>query len=82
MMVIAPRIDPPAARAKFDSGEAIPIDVTSSLVYPGVSRRIPKSIRIAPEPIVRGLRAARPAAEILQHFSALPSDRQIIAYCT
>ncbi len=81
-MTIAPRIDPPAARAKFDSGEAIPLDVTSALVYPGVSRRIAGSVRIAPEPIVRALQAARPASEILQHFSSLPDDRQIIAYCT
>ena len=82
MMVMAPRIDPAAARAKFDSGEAVPLDVTSSLVYPAVSHRIPGAIRIPPEPIVRGLQAARPVAEILRHLESLPADREIIAYCT
>jgi rhodanese-related sulfurtransferase len=81
-MMIAPRIDPAAAKAKFDSGEAIPLDVTSSLVYPAVSHRIPGAIRIPPEPITRGLQGARPAAEILRHFESLPADREIIAYCT
>ncbi|TMF91057.1 MAG: hypothetical protein E6I07_00090 [Chloroflexi bacterium] len=60
----------------------MPVDVTSSLVYPAVSHRIPKSIRIPPEPIIRGLNAARPAAEILKHLEALPVDRELIAYCT
>jgi rhodanese-related sulfurtransferase len=82
MMVMAPRIDPAAARAKFDSGEAVPLDVTSSLVYPAVSHRIPGAIRIPPEPIVRGLQAARPVSEILRHLESLPADREIIAYCT
>jgi rhodanese-related sulfurtransferase len=81
-MMIAPRIDPAAARAKFDAGEAVPLDVTSSLVYPAVSHRIPGAIRIPPEPIIRGLQAARPMAEILRHFESLPAHRQIIAYCT
>jgi len=81
-MMIAPRIDPAAAKAKFDAGEAIPLDVTSSLVYPAVSHRIPGAIRVPPEPIIRGLQAARPAPEILRHLESLPSDRDVIAYCT
>ena len=81
-MMIAPRIDPAAAKAKFDTGEAVPLDVTSSLVYPAVSHRIPGAIRIPPEPIIRGLQAARPVAEILRHFESVPADREIIAYCT
>ncbi|TME22037.1 MAG: hypothetical protein E6I68_09975 [Chloroflexi bacterium] len=80
--MIGLRIDPAAAKARFDAGDAVPVDVTSSLVYPAVSHRIPKSIRIPPEPIVRGLNAARPAAEILKHLEALPADRELIAYCT
>ena len=80
--MIGLRIDPAAAKARFDAGDAVPVDVTSSLVYPAVSHRIPKSIRIPPEPIVRGLNAARPAAEILKHLEALPVDRELIAYCT
>jgi rhodanese-related sulfurtransferase len=81
-MMIAPRIDPASAKAKFDAGEAVPLDVTSSLVYPAVSHRIPGAIRTPPEPIIRGLQAARPAAEIMRHFESLPANREIIAYCT
>jgi len=82
MMVMAPRIDPASAKAKFDAGEAIPVDVTSSLVYPAVSHRIAGAIRIPPEPIIRGLQAARPLAEVAKHFESLPPDREVIAYCT
>ncbi len=81
-MTIAPRIDPAAARQKIETGEAVPLDVTSSLVYPAVTRRIPNSIRIAPEPIIRALNAARPMADVAQLFSGLPPGREIIAYCT
>lgn len=81
-MTIAPRIDPAAAKAKIDAGQAVAVDVTSSLVYPSVSHRLPGAVRIPPEPIIRGLQAARPAAEIAQHFASLPPDREIIAYCT
>ncbi len=81
-MMIAPRIDPAAAKAKFDAGQAIPLDVTSSLVYPAVSHRIPGAIRVPPEPIIRGLQAARPASEVLRHLESLPSERDVIAYCT
>jgi rhodanese-related sulfurtransferase len=81
-MMIAQRIDPAAAKAKLDEGEAVALDVTSSLVYPAVSHRIPGAIRIPPEPIIRGLQAARPAAEIAKYFESLPPDREVIAYCT
>ena len=81
-MMIAPRIDPAAAKAKLDAGEAVALDVTSSLVYPAVCHRIPEAIRIPPEPIIRGLQAARPAAEIAKYFESLPPDREVIAYCT
>ena len=81
-MMIAPRIDPAAAKAKLDAGEAVALDVTSTLVYPAVSHRIPGAIRIPPEPIIRGLQAARPAAEIAKYFESLPPDGEVIAYCT
>ena len=81
-MMIAPRIDVASAKAKLDAGEAIALDVTSSLVYPAVSHRIPGAIRIPPEPIIRGLQAARPANELIRHFESLPPERDIIAYCT
>ena len=81
-MTIAPRIEPAAARAKIDSGQAVAVDLTSSLVYPAVTRRVPRSIRIAPEPIVRAMNAARSPSEVMQLLSAVPADREIIAYCT
>jgi 3-mercaptopyruvate sulfurtransferase SseA len=81
-MILAPRIDPPSAKAKLDAGDAVALDVTSSLVYPAVSHRIPGAIRIPPEPVIRGLQAARPAAEIAKYFESVPPDREVIAYCT
>ena len=81
-MMIAPRIDVASAKAKLDSGEAVALDVTSSLVYPAVSHRLPRAIRIPPEPIIRGLQAARPLSEIGKYFESLPPGREIIAYCT
>jgi rhodanese-related sulfurtransferase len=81
-MILAPRIDPASAKARLDAGEAVAVDVTSSLVYPAVAHRIPGAIRIAPEPIIRGLQSARPLAEIAKHLESLPPDRDIIAYCT
>ena len=76
------RVSPGQAKAQLDNGEAIALDVTSSLVYPAVGHRIPGAIRIAPEPIIRGIQAARPAAEIVKHLESLPPDREVIAYCT
>jgi len=81
-MMIAPRIDVASAKTKLDAGEAIALDVTSSLVYPAVSHKIPAAIRIPPEPIIRGLQAARPALEIARHLESVPPDREVIAYCT
>jgi rhodanese-related sulfurtransferase len=80
--MIGLRIDPAAAKAKLDAGEAVALDVTSSLVYPAVSHRIPGSTRLPPEPIIRGIQAARPAAELLKLFDGIPADREIVAYCT
>jgi rhodanese-related sulfurtransferase len=81
-MMIAPRIDVASARAKLDSGEAVALDVTSSLVYPAVNHKIPRAIRIPPEPIIRGLQAARPVSEIARYLESVPPDREVIAYCT
>ena len=81
-MMVAPRLDVASAKAKLDSAEAVALDVTSSLVYPAVSHRLPRAIRIPPEPIIRGLQAARPLAEIAKYFESVPPDREIIAYCT
>ena len=81
-MIGAIRIEPHAARARLGAGEAVALDVTSALVWPAVNHRIPNSIRVVPEPVMRALDAAKPAAEILAHFSGLPADRDVIAYCT
>jgi rhodanese-related sulfurtransferase len=80
--VIEFRLSPAQARSRLDGGEALPLDVTSSLVYPAVTRRIPGAIRIPPEPILRGLERAAPPSDILGHFGGLPDDRELIAYCT
>ena len=81
-MVVAPRLDPASAKAKFDAGEAVPVDVTGSLVYPAVIHRIPGAIRLAPEPIIRAIQSARPVPEILKYLESVPADREIVAYCT
>lgn len=81
-MTLPPRIDPAAARAKFEGGQAVPVDVTSSLVYPAVSHVIPNAIRVPPEPIIRGLQSARPVDALLRQFESVPADREIVAYCT
>ena len=80
--MIGVRIEPHQAKARLESGDAVTLDVTSSLVWPAVNHRIPGSIRLVPEPLLRALDAARPAAEIMPLLSALPADRDIIAYCT
>jgi rhodanese-like protein len=80
--MIGVRIDPAAAKAKLDSGEAVALDVTSSLVWPAVGHRVPRATRVAPEPVIRGIQALRPAANILENFAALPPDKEVIAYCT
>jgi rhodanese-related sulfurtransferase len=80
--MIGLRIDPAAAKAKLDAGEALALDVTSSLVYPAVRHRIPGAIRLPPEAIIRAIQGARPAAEILKYFDGVPANREIVAYCT
>lgn len=76
------RLSPAQAQSRLDSGEAVALDVTSSLVYPAVTRRIPSAIRVPPEPILRGIERAASASDILRHFGSLPQDPELIAYCT
>ncbi len=73
---------PNQAKAKLEAKEAVPLDVTSSLVWPAVTHRIPGSVRVPPEPIIRALDSARPATEILSRFNGLPSGQSVITYCT
>jgi rhodanese-related sulfurtransferase len=82
MIELEHRLGPAQAKARLDSGDAIALDVTSSLVYPAVNGRIPGAIRVPPEPILRGLARRAPTSDILQHFPALPDGGPVIAYCT
>ncbi len=81
-MIVANRIDPARAKSLIEAGEAVVLDVTSSLVWPVVGHRIPGAVRIPPEPIIRGIKSARPASELLPQFGPLPKDKEIVAYCT
>ncbi|TMD05372.1 MAG: rhodanese-like domain-containing protein [Chloroflexi bacterium] len=76
------RVSPGQAKAQLDNGEAIALDVTSSLVYPAVNGRIPGAMRVPPEPILRGIARRAPSSEVMVHFPALPDGRPILAYCT
>jgi rhodanese-related sulfurtransferase len=80
--MIGVRIEPHLAKTRLDAGEALALDVTSSLVWPAVNHRIPGSHRVVPEPVMRALDAAKPAAEILPKFGELALGLEIIAYCT
>ncbi len=81
-MIVANRIDPARAKSLIDAKEAIVLDVTSSLVWPVVGHLIPGAIRIPPEPIIAGIRSARPAPALLAQLGPLPKDKEIVAYCT
>lgn len=76
------RLSPAQAKVRLDGGEAIALDVTSALVYPAVRGRVPGAVRVPPEPILRGIARAAPAAEVLRHFGSLPDGRELITYCT
>jgi rhodanese-related sulfurtransferase len=82
MKEVQVRIGLQEAREHLDSGKAVALDVTSSLVWPALQHRIPGAIRIPPEEIIRALDGARPAEQILPMFGDLPRDKQIIAFCT
>jgi rhodanese-related sulfurtransferase len=82
MKEIQVRIGLQEARDHLDSGDAVALDVTSSLVWPALRHRIPGSIRVEPEEIIKALDGARPAEQILPLFGNLPKDKEIIAFCT
>jgi rhodanese-related sulfurtransferase len=67
--VKGPRIDVEAAKAMFDAGQAVIVDVVASHVWPSMTRTIEGSIRIPPE-------------EIETRHEELPRDKTIILYCT
>jgi len=76
------RLSPAQAKTRLDSGEAVALDVTSSLVYPAVRGRIPGALRVPPEPILRGIARRASPDEVLRHFGNLPDGRELITYCT
>lgn len=76
------RLSPAQAKTRLDGGDAVPLDVTSSLVFPVVSHQIRGAIRVPPEPILRGIARRAPADEIMRHFGSLPDGQALIAYCT
>jgi len=76
------RLSPAQAKQRLDAGEAVALDVTGSLVYPAVSRRIPGAIRVPPEPILRGIERAAPVVQVMRHFGELPDGQPLVAYCT
>jgi rhodanese-related sulfurtransferase len=63
------RIDPPDAKAKVDRGEAIILDVVAPHVWPQMHRAIEGAFRIDP-------------SAIGERYRELPTERQIIVYCT
>ena len=67
--VVGPRMEAAEAKALVDAGEAVILDAVASHVWPGMSRTIEGSIRIAPE-------------EIATRFTDLPREKTIIVYCT
>ena len=81
-MIVANRIDPARAKSLIDAGQAVVLDVTSSLVWPVVGHTIPGAKRIPPEPIINGIKSARPAPGLLAQLGDLPKDKEIVAYCT
>jgi rhodanese-related sulfurtransferase len=73
------RIELTDAKDKLDHGQAIALDVTSSLVWPAVRNRLPHALRVAPEELL-----AHPdqAGAILERAGGVPRDRDLIVYCT
>jgi rhodanese-related sulfurtransferase len=63
------RIDPADAKARVEASEAIILDVVAPHVWPKMHRAIAGAIRIDPR-------------EIGERYRELPTERQIIAYCT
>jgi len=63
------RIDPAEAKRRFDSGEAIFLDVVAPHVWEQMHQAIAGAIRLDPR-------------EIERRYHDLPRDKQIVAYCT
>ena len=63
------RIGPAEAKARVDAGKAIILDVVSPGTWEQMPRVVSGAIRISP-------------GEIEQRYRELPTDKQVIAYCT
>jgi rhodanese-related sulfurtransferase len=63
------RIEPIEAKRKVDAGEAIILDVVQPTSWSQMPEAIEDALRMEP-------------AEVADRFHELPTDRDIIAYCT
>ena len=63
------RIEPAEAKARVDAGKAMILDVVSPGTWEQMRRVVSGAVRIRP-------------GEIEQRYQELPTDKQIIAYCT
>jgi rhodanese-related sulfurtransferase len=68
-MADALRISPADAKARIDAGEAIVLDVVSPLAWDQLDVAIAGALRIPPD-------------QLDSHLDELPTDRDLIAYCT
>jgi rhodanese-related sulfurtransferase len=68
-MADALRISPAEARARVDAGRALILDVVSPLAWDQLDVAIAGALRIPPD-------------ELNDHLAELPTDRDLIAYCT
>jgi rhodanese-related sulfurtransferase len=74
------RIEPAKALEAIEAGTAVVLDLTSPLIAPAVSRRIPGARPVSPRQV---LDPNRPTTDILEMLSdELSKDKTIIAYCT
>jgi rhodanese-related sulfurtransferase len=73
------RITLQEAKTKIDRGEALVLDVTSSLIWPAVRQRVAGAVRLAPEEL---LAHQDRAPEILARVGGLSQRRDVIVYCT
>ena len=63
------RISPADAKVRLDAGEALVLDVVSPAAWDHLDVAIPGALRIPPD-------------ELSRRYRELPTEREIIAYCT
>jgi rhodanese-related sulfurtransferase len=63
------RISPAEAKQRIEAGQALVLDVVAPAAWDQIDVAIPNALRIPPD-------------ELDSHLDELPSDRDLIAYCT